>query len=113
VNNRLHEIEVHWSDEACVAVVLASGGYPGPHETGLPIKGTDEVDDGVLVFHAGTRSDGDALLTGGGRVLTVVARGPDMESARRLAYDNIGCINFEGMHYRRDIGLYGVASAVQ
>jgi phosphoribosylamine---glycine ligase len=106
VNNKLHEAELRWSDEACVGVVLASGGYPGPYETGLPIQGLDELDKDVLVFHAGTgRNDKGALVTGGGRVLTVVASAQSMDEARAKVYRNVERIHFDGMHYRRDIGL--------
>ena len=104
-NNKLHEIDLAWSDEACVGVVLASGGYPGSYETGFPIHGLDDVDPGVMVFHAGTRRDGGGqLVTAGGRVLTVVARGATMAAAREKAYRNVERIHFEGVHYRRDIG---------
>ena len=114
VNNKLHEVELRWSDEACVAVVLASGGYPGPYETGLPIAGLDELDKDILVFHAGTgRNDKGALVTGGGRVLTIVASGKSMDEARRKVYGNVERIHFDGMHYRRDIGLSPAAGPVQ
>ncbi len=104
-NNRLHEIELRWSDEACVGVVLASGGYPGAYQTGLPIDGLADLDSGVLVFHAGTRrADDGPIVTAGGRVLTVAATGATMEDARRTAYRNVERIRFEGVHYRRDIG---------
>jgi phosphoribosylamine--glycine ligase len=105
VNNRLHEVALRWSADACVAVVLASGGYPGAYGTGLPIEGLDDVDPGVLVFHAGTRrSSGGGLVTAGGRVLTVSATGATMEQARERAYRNVERIRFAGVHYRRDIG---------
>ncbi len=111
VNDKLHEVDVSWSDEACVAVVLASGGYPGSYKTGLPITGLDELDDGVLVFHAGTaRNDTGHLVTGGGRVLTVVAAGPTMEDARARAYSNVERIRFDGVYFRRDIGLPAAAA---
>jgi phosphoribosylamine--glycine ligase len=72
---------------AAVGVVLAAGGYPGRYATGLPIAGLDQVPDDVLVFHAGTRRDGDGrIVTAGGRVLTVVGLGPDLASARARAY---------------------------
>jgi phosphoribosylamine--glycine ligase len=103
-NNRLHETELRWSDQACVAVAMASGGYPGPYETGLPVEGIEDVEPGVCVFHAGTRSEGGRLVTGGGRVLTVAATGATMEAAREKAYRNVERIRFEGAHYRRDIG---------
>lgn len=104
-NNRLHEIELSWSSEACVAVVLASGGYPGAYETGLVIEGLDELDSDAFVFHAGTRRrDDGALVTGGGRVLTIAALGPTLEMAREKAYRNAERVRFAGAHYRRDIG---------
>jgi phosphoribosylamine--glycine ligase len=95
-----------WSSGACVGVVAASGGYPGPVRTGKVITGLDALDPDVLCFHAGTqRRDDGALLTGGGRVLTVVGRGDTLDAARRRAYANIERISFEGMRYRRDIAL--------
>jgi phosphoribosylamine---glycine ligase len=106
VNQRLHELEVRWSAEASVCVVAASGGYPESYPTGLPITGLDALDPDVRVFHAGTRRETNgSLVTAGGRVLSVVATGPDLESARRKAYANLERVRFEGMHYRRDIGL--------
>ena len=112
-NNRLQETELRWSNDACVAVVLASGGYPGAYETGLPIEGIEDVDPDVCVFHAGTRRAGDgALVTSGGRVLTVAALGATMEVAREKAYRNVERIRFEGAHYRRDIGAPRTAAAI-
>jgi phosphoribosylamine--glycine ligase len=90
-------------------VVLASGGYPGKYETGLPIAGLDAVDEDIVVFHAGTKVDDGAILTDGGRVLTVVGTGRDIADARDRVYSNIPRIRFEGCHYRRDIGLREVA----
>jgi len=105
VNNRLEGTVVEWSDEACVGVVLASGGYPGPYKTGFPIEGLDEVDPDVQVFHAGTkRRDDGVVVTAGGRVLTVVATGATLTEAREKAYRNVERIRFQGVHYRRDIG---------
>jgi phosphoribosylamine--glycine ligase len=92
---------------AChVGVVLASGGYPGPFERGKPIDGLAAAANrpDVLVFHAGTAWRDGTLVTDGGRVLTVVGRGPDFQSAMARAYDAAACIRFDGMHYRRDIG---------
>ncbi len=90
---------------AAVGVVLASGGYPGPYRTGLPIAGLDAVADDVLVFHAGTRRDEDGkLATAGGRVLTVVGQAADLGSARDRAYAGATAIAFEGMQFRSDIG---------
>lgn len=96
-----------WSSDACVSVVLASGGYPGSHTTGHVISGLDEVDrdPNVQVFHAGTALDGDRLVTAGGRVLAVSALGDDHGQARRRAYEAADRIGFEGKHLRRDIAL--------
>jgi phosphoribosylamine--glycine ligase len=103
-NGTLAAVDVRWRPQASVCVVLASAGYPGPYETGLPITGVEDVDPGVQVFHAGTRREDGRLLTNGGRVLNVVALGSDLEDARRKAYANVARISFPGMHYRRDIG---------
>ena len=90
---------------ARVGVVLASGGYPGAIETGYPIRGLDDAGalDGVVVFQAGTSSRDGQTVTSGGRVLTVVADGADLRSARERAYDAVTRISFKDMHFRRDI----------
>ena len=104
VDNTLDRINIEWSEDACVGVVMASGGYPGSYQTGFPISGLDKLDDDILVFHAGTKSGSDGeVLTSGGRVLTVVATGKNLDEARRKVYANLPRIHFEGCHYRRDI----------
>jgi phosphoribosylamine--glycine ligase len=101
----LDKVDVRWSDQAAVTVVLASGGYPGSYETGKPISGLENVDRDVMLFHAGTRrADDGHLVTNGGRVLAVTALAPTMAAAREKAYGNVERIRFDGMHYRRDIG---------
>lgn len=100
---RLAEIDVRWTARAAAGVVMASGGYPGEYETGKPINGAGDVDDGVLVFYAGARREGDAIVTSGGRVLTVVAMGGSVAEARAKAYENVARISFEGAHWRTDI----------
>lgn len=103
--NRLAEQEILWSDERAVCVVLASGGYPGSYEKGLPISGLDDVDDDIVVFHAGTKTgENGEVLTSGGRVLGVTAKGATNDEARAKAFANAEKISFEGMHFRRDIG---------
>ncbi len=98
----------------CVAVVLASGGYPGSYETGVAIQGIADLDDDVLLFHAGTRRAEDGrLVTAGGRVLTVTALGTTIEDAREKAYRNVARIRFGGAHYRRDIGASAAAAGVE
>jgi phosphoribosylamine---glycine ligase len=102
----VRDAEVAWHDQAVVTVVLASGGYPGSYPKGLPISGVDEVAgrDGVQVFHAGTaRDDAGRLVTAGGRVLNVTARGTDVADARARAYDAVETIRWDGMHHRTDI----------
>jgi phosphoribosylamine--glycine ligase len=108
VEGNLGPYRLEWTEQACVAVVLASGGYPGPVETGRPIDGLAEAErlEGVRVFHAGTRRRADGTVeTAGGRVLTVAALGDGLEDARRRAYEAAERIRFEGMQYRRDIGM--------
>jgi phosphoribosylamine---glycine ligase len=102
---------VRFSARAAVCVVMASAGYPGPYPTGIPIDGLDAAArlDGVTVFHAGTRRDGDRIVTAGGRVLGVTAVGDDVEQARGRAYRAVESIQFEGAHFRRDIGRRGRA----
>ncbi|MEN3335252.1 MAG: phosphoribosylamine---glycine ligase [Blastocatellia bacterium] len=106
VDGRIGETEVRWSNDATVCIVAASGGYPGDFEKGKPISGLDEANalDGVVVFHAGTARDAsERLVTSGGRVLGVTARAATLESAGAKAYEAIGKIHLDGMHYRRDI----------
>jgi phosphoribosylamine--glycine ligase len=97
---------IKWSGDACVSLVLASGGYPGAHETGFPITGLGEAgaQEGVQVFHAGTKERDGEVVTAGGRVLAVSAVGSDFALARRRAYDAAALIDFEGKHVRNDIG---------
>jgi phosphoribosylamine--glycine ligase len=84
---------------------MASGDYPGAYATGQPIEGLDAVPPETLVFHAGTRQREDgAVVTAGGRVLTVVGRGATLSAAREQAYAGAASITFEGSRYRSDIG---------
>jgi phosphoribosylamine--glycine ligase len=110
VDNKLGEITVHWHDNACVGVVVASGGYPGGYKTGFKITGLDKLNNDVIAFHAGTKlGDDSQVYTDGGRVLTVTAAGKSMAQARARVYDNIPRINFDGCHYRRDIAAREVS----
>lgn len=95
--------ELEWLEGGCVAVVLASEGYPGSYETGHPITGLDALPEGGLVFHAGTALDGDQVVTAGGRVLAVVGRGSTLAEARDLAYATADAVEFEGAYRRNDI----------
>jgi phosphoribosylamine--glycine ligase len=110
IDGSLDQLEVEWGDEACVGVVLASGGYPGSYNTGYAIAGLDRVDQDVLVFHSGTKANGGRILTDGGRVLTVASTGETLAEARAKVYRNVPHIQFDGCHYRRDIAAREVES---
>lgn len=103
-DERLSEIKIEWEEGACVCVVLASGGYPVKYEKGKEIS-IGDVDKEVILCHAGTKKKDGKLVTDGGRVLGVCAKGGTIEEAREKAYRNVEKIRFEGMHYRRDIGV--------
>jgi len=106
LDNRLDKIKIEFDNNACVGVVMASGGYPGSYKTGFPISGLNDLDKDILVFHAGTKAgEKGEVLTSGGRVLTVVAKGKDIKDAREKVYKNISRIQFEGSFYRKDIAL--------
>lgn len=105
---KLDALDLRWTDQVAVCVVLASDGYPGSYEKGKVILGIEEAEelDGVTVFHAGTAfNQDDELVTNGGRVLNVVALADTFEDARELAYEACDKINFEGKQYRYDIAL--------
>lgn len=103
-DNRLAEVDIRWKNERAVCVGLASGGYPGSYEKGKVIKGLNDLDSDIIVFHAGTKFDGENIVTNGGRVLGVTALGKTNEEARKKAFENVKKISFEGMQYRKDIG---------
>ncbi|MEV5310891.1 MULTISPECIES: phosphoribosylamine--glycine ligase [unclassified Streptomyces] len=106
---------LHWSDEAAVTVVVASHNYPGTPRTGDPITGLDEVaaQDAphAYVLHAGTRRDGDDVVSAGGRVLSVTATGEDLAQARERAYRAVGRIRLDGSQHRTDIAAKAAAGA--
>ncbi len=110
VEGKLDQTEIRWDERSAICVVMASAGYPGEYRRAVPIEGlepapADRAAEGVIVFHAGTRCEGDRIVTGGGRVLGVTALGGDLAEARRRAYARVEGIRFEGAQYRRDIGL--------
>ena len=106
VEGNLDQLSIQWSDDACVGVVMASGGYPGSYKTGFPIKGLDKAEKDALIFHAGTRLGNDGTIyTSGGRVLTVAGVGKNIAEAREKVYANLPDIYFEGCYYRKDIAL--------
>jgi phosphoribosylamine---glycine ligase len=106
-DGRLAEASLDWDPRACVTVVVASGGYPGAYETGLPISGLESATNlpGVEVFHAGTARRDGRVVTAGGRVLAVSALGKDLADARERAYEACAHIEFEGKHHRTDIAM--------
>jgi phosphoribosylamine---glycine ligase len=106
---RLGSTKLEWRASPSVCVVMVSGGYPGAYPTGKAISGIEDAEAaGATVFHAGTRLGAQGLETAGGRVLGVTAGGPDLASAIAHAYDGVHRIQFEGMHYRTDIGRKGL-----
>lgn len=104
IDERLSEINIEWNDDAAVCVILASGGYPENYAKGVPIE-IGKLDDGIILFHAGTAFKDGQLVTNGGRVIGVTALGDTIEDARKKAYKNIENIKFDKMHYRTDIGV--------
>jgi len=101
---RLGEMEIELDDETVATVMLVSGGYPGSYEKGKEISGLDKVKKSV-VFHAGTKLDGEKVLTSGGRVIAVSSYGASMKEALETSYRNAELIDFDGKYYRSDIGF--------
>lgn len=106
VDENLSNIQIEWSKDACACVVLASGGYPQEYKKGIEIKGlnSDGQLDSATIYHAGTKLEDGVFKTNGGRVLGVTALGPTLDVALENAYKGVQKINFDGMHYRTDIG---------
>jgi phosphoribosylamine--glycine ligase len=106
LDHKLDQLQVEWSDQAAVTVVLASEGYPNSYPKGRTIKGTEQwlEKEDTVIFHAGTKMADGELVTSGGRVLAVTGLDKDIASAKDKAYQAIQSIHFEGMHYRKDIG---------
>ena len=106
IDGTLDQVDLQFEDNAAVCVVLASDGYPVVYEKGLPITGLDEIKkhDGYYCFHAGTKFDGDQIVTNGGRVLGVTAKGATLKEARANAYKATEWVKFDNKYMRRDIG---------
>ena len=106
IDEKLDSVDVEWYDGAAACVVMASGGYPVAYKKGIEITGLDENGsvDGAIVYHAGTKLDGDRFLTNGGRVLGVTAKADTLDEALKKAYSAVKKINFDGAHFRTDIG---------
>ncbi len=106
IDRRLAQAEPRWSRDVAVCVIMASGGYPGSYASGKEITGIAEAK--AAIFHAGTKRDGDKLLTAGGRVLGVTALAPTLAEARSRTYSAVEGIAFEGAQFRRDIAAKGL-----
>lgn len=106
IDGKLDEVDLQFEDNAAVCVVLASEGYPVKYDKGLPICGLENFKgkEGYYVFHAGTKFDGDTIVTNGGRVLGVTAKGENLKAARANAYEAVKWIDFDNKYYRHDIG---------
>jgi phosphoribosylamine--glycine ligase len=107
---RLDQVTLKWDPRPALCVVATAAGYPGKYETGVPISGIDKADamPDTRVFQAGTAKRGGQVVTNGGRVLAVTCLGKTIDDAQRRAYAAMGQIQFQGMHYRRDIGHHAV-----
>lgn len=99
-------MNIKWKDEFCTCVVMASGGYPQKYPTGIEMNGMDDKGqvDGAFVYHAGTKFSDGKFYTAGGRVLGVTATGDTLQSALDKSYAAVEKINFDGRHFRKDIG---------
>jgi phosphoribosylamine--glycine ligase len=99
---------LRWKPGASACVVIASRGYPGKFATGMKIDGLTDAErlNGVKIFHAGTQRKDDSIFTSGGRVLGVTSASDSIEAAMATAYDAVGEIRFEGMHFRKDIAAH-------
>lgn len=103
LDNNLKNIDIKYSKEEAICVILTSGGYPEAYEKGKVITGLENLDSDIVVFHSGTKFDGDNIVTNGGRVIGITSKGSSVKEASNKVYENIKKINFEGMHYRKDI----------
>lgn len=104
-NGTLEKVSLAWKDESAVCVVMASGGYPEKYKTGIEIFGLDAANqmENCIVFHAGSKKSGEKIVTGGGRVLGVVACGKNLLGAQQKAYQAVAKIDFDKVHFRKDI----------
>jgi len=103
-NGSFSEIDFDISDDVAATVMLVSGGYPGEYKKGVEMTGLENI-DGSLLFHAGTKRDGNKITTNGGRVLSITSFGKDVKEAINKSLNNADKINFKGKYYRKDIGL--------
>ncbi len=109
INKKLDTATCDWDDRAAVGVVLAAGGYPAAYEKGNPISGLNDTQEDTKVFHAGTKTDGENVVTAGGRVLCVVGLGDSVTEAQKKAYQRVKSIGWDNVYYRTDIGHKAIA----
>ena len=109
IDGTLDQCHLEWEKESSVCVVMAAEGYPGSYKKGQPISGLKDANaiPGVVVFHAGTKAKDGEVLTQGGRVLGVTATGIDTPTAINRAYEAVNKIQWQGIHFRKDIGSKG------
>jgi len=114
IEGNLDKIGLVWDRRPCICVVVTSGGYPGNYEKGKEIFGLDKAArlEDTVVFHAGTKKEGEKYFSSGGRVLNIAALGEDLEKARARVYQAIEKINFEKMYFRRDIGWRALKDSI-
>ena len=112
ISGELDKVDLEWYPQASVCVVMASGGYPGSYDNGKEISGLHLLknQEGISVFHAGTKSADGKVVTNGGRVLGVVASGGDIEEAQKNVYEAVSKVTFDGAHYRRDIASKAITN---
>ena len=104
IDGTLEDKDLSWIDQSCLTLILTSKGYPGEYNKGYEIKGVEELDQSIIVFHNGTIYRNEKLLTNGGRVMSVTNLGETLEQARNKIYNNVKRIQFKGICYREDIG---------
>lgn len=105
LDNKLDEVKIKYDEKHAVCVMLTSGGYPENYEKEKVIKGLEDLDEDIVVFHSATKILDGQLVTNGGRVIGIATKGNSLEEASKKVYSNIEKLNFEGMHYRTDIGI--------
>ena len=110
LEGKLPAMNIKWSNNSACCIVAASGGYPGSCQKGFAVNGIDKAQEksGIVVFQAGTKKDNGDIVTSGGRVLGVTAIGKDLKESLEKGYDALAKINFNGMHFRKDIGRKGL-----
>ena len=110
IEGRLKDIKLEWEGGTALCVIIASSGYPGKYATGMPVKGLENLLNkrDVFTFIAGARYEDDKLITSGGRVMGITAKGKDIFEAKKRAYEAVSAVDFDGIYYRKDIGYKAI-----